>query len=62
MFRVWIKGHILPIGAETLETVEGITTVYGFKSIEKVEKQDSAGEWSHYKYGGIKGENSRRPA
>lgn len=38
MFRVWIKEHKLPIGAETKETVEQIKEVYGEENVVLVEE------------------------
>lgn len=37
MFRVWIKDHKLPIGANSQETVNEIIGVYGEENIILVE-------------------------
>lgn len=38
MYRVWIKNHELPIGANSQETVDKITEAFGEENIVLVEK------------------------
>lgn len=38
MFRIWVKDHKLPIGADSQETVDEIKQVYGEENILLVEE------------------------
>lgn len=38
MYKVWIKGHKLPIGAKTEETIKEITEAYGKENIVLIEE------------------------